>query len=50
MTKLGKLIQELPGGKTITLEENKPFPLLQFLKRKHIAAGANPKTLKVKYQ
>ena len=50
LKKLGKLIQELPNGKTIVLEENKAFPLLQYLKKKHVASGADPKTLKVKYQ
>ena len=29
----GKLIQELPSGRTRVLEQNKPFPVLQKLKK-----------------
>lgn len=45
----GKLIQELPGGRTRVLEQNKPFPVLQKLKKEYIQHGYSKDSLKVTY-
>lgn len=46
---MGKLIQVLPSGNTVTLESNKPFPALQITKKAYIRRGYKADTLKVTY-
>jgi len=45
----GKLINVLPKGGRIVLAENKPFPFLQFLKKKYVQEGLKRETLKITY-
>ena len=47
--KNGKLIQVFPSGKTIILASNKPFSVLQQLKKSYIQKGYKADTLKVTY-
>ena len=44
---MGKLIQVLPSGGTITLLDNKPWALLQDEKKARIRLGIKEETLKV---
>lgn len=45
----GKLIQRFPGGRVRILEQNKPFPVLQKLKKEYIQHGYSKESLKVTY-
>jgi len=45
----GKLIQLLPGGGRKILEQDKPFAILQELKKNYIRYGFNKDTLKITY-
>ena len=45
----GKLIEVLPTGRRNVLAENKPFPYLQFLKKKYLQQGFKKETLKITY-
>jgi len=48
-TKMGKLIELVPGQKEKVLENNKPFPILQGLKKEYIQRGHNKNNLKITY-
>jgi len=45
----GKLIEKLPNGHRRVLADNKPFPFLQFLKKKYVQEGLKKETLKITY-
>ena len=46
---VGKLVYKTPGGQTIVLESNKPFPKLQELKKEYIMRGYKKAGLRVTY-
>jgi len=48
-SKVGKLIEVIPGQKTKVLENNKPFPILQDLKKEYIQHGHKKSNLKITY-
>jgi len=47
--KMGKLIELVPGREAKVLENNKPFPVLQTLKKAYIQRGHNKNNLKITY-
>lgn len=47
--KVGKLIQVLPSGNTVTLVSNLPFPMLQKKKKLFVQKGYKKESLKVTY-
>jgi len=46
---MGKLIELVPGREAKVLENNKPFPVLQTLKKAYIQRGHNKNNLKITY-
>lgn len=48
-TKMGKLIELIPGHEAKVLENNKPFPILQGLKKSYIQRGHNKNNLIITY-
>jgi len=47
--KMGKLIELVPGQQAKVLENNKPFPVLQTLKKAYIQRGHNKNNLIITY-
>lgn len=47
--KVGRLIEVIPGQETKVLENNKPFPVLQDLKKQYIQRGHKKSNLKITY-
>lgn len=47
--KMGKLIELVPGREARVLENNKPFPILQGLKKEYIQRGHNKNNLIITY-
>jgi hypothetical protein len=45
----GRLWRIYPGGKRELLAEDKPFPLLQLLKKQHVNGGTPKNQLKITY-
>lgn len=46
---MGKLIELVPGQNAKVLENNKPFPVLQTLKKAYIQRGHNKNNLIITY-
>ena len=46
---MGKLIEVIPGHPVKVLEKNKPFPILQDLKKSYIQRGHKKANLKITY-